>query len=50
MSDLHHRCLDTFPEWLRTLSTDANDLGALLGPGLSDAARRYVAGGLYYLF
>ncbi len=50
MSDLHHRCLDTFPEWLRTLSTDANELGALLGPGLSDAARRYVAGGLNYLF
>lgn len=50
MSDLHHRCLDTFPEWLRTLSTDATELSALLGSGLSEAARRYVAGGLNYLF
>lgn len=50
MSDLHNRCLDTFPEWLRTLSSDATELGALLGSGLSEAARRYVAGGLNYLF
>lgn len=50
MSDLHHRCLDTFPEWLRTLSTDATELGDLLASGLSEAARRYVAGGLNYLF
>jgi len=50
MNDLHNRCLDTFPEWLRTLSSDATELGALLGSDLSEGARRYVAGGLNYLF
>ncbi|MFO0590864.1 MAG: YkvA family protein [Polyangiaceae bacterium] len=50
MSDLHTRCLDTFPEWLRTLASDATELGALLEAELSEDARRYVAGGLNYLF
>ena len=50
MSDLHTRCLDTFPEWLRTLPSDATELGALLGSDLSEGSRRYVAGGLNYLF
>ncbi len=50
MNDLHNRCLDTFPEWLRTLASDATELGALLGSDLSESSRRYVAGGLNYLF
>src|SRR5262245_47560220 len=50
MTDLHNRCLDTFPEWLRTLATDATELGALLEQDLAEPARRYVAGGLNYLF
>lgn len=50
MNDLHTRCLDTFPEWLRTLATDATELSALIGSDLPEGARRYVAGGLNYLF
>jgi len=50
MIDLHTRCLNTFPEWLRTLATDANELGELLGKDLTEPARRYIAGGLNYLF
>jgi uncharacterized membrane protein YkvA (DUF1232 family) len=50
MNDLHNRCLDTFPEWLRTLSSDATELSELLGSELPIEARRYVAGGLNYLF
>ncbi|MEZ4299506.1 MAG: YkvA family protein [Polyangiaceae bacterium] len=50
MNDLHNRCLDTFPEWLRTLASDATELGALLTSDLPEDARRYVAGGLNYLF
>ncbi len=50
MSDLHNRCLDTFPEWLRTLASDATELSTLLGSSLPEGARRYVAGGLNYLF
>jgi uncharacterized membrane protein YkvA (DUF1232 family) len=50
MNDLHNRCLDTFPEWLRTLASDATELGALLGSDVPEPSRRYVAGGLNYLF
>lgn len=50
MNDLHNRCLDTFPEWLRTLASDATELSELLGSELPADARRYVAGGLNYLF
>ncbi|MBK8254201.1 MAG: DUF1232 domain-containing protein [Polyangiaceae bacterium] len=50
MNDLHNRCLDTFPEWLRTLASDATELGALLASELPEEARRYVTGGLNYLF
>jgi uncharacterized membrane protein YkvA (DUF1232 family) len=51
MTELQTRCLETFPEWLRALATDASDLGQVIG--LADApepARRFVAGGLNYLF
>src|SRR5690349_4443244 len=51
MTDLQTRCLDTFPEWLRTLATDASDLSQLLTvQGAPEIARRYIAGGLNYLF
>jgi len=51
MTELQNRCLDTFPEWLRTLATDASDLAQLLAaPSAPEIARRYVAGGLNYLF
>ena len=51
MNELHTRCLDTFPEWLRSLGTDALDLGALLdGEAIPQESRRHVAGALNYLF
>lgn len=51
MTDLQTRCLDTFPEWLRSLGDDASALAALLhNDAIPIEARRYVAGGLNYLF
>lgn len=51
MTELQTRCLDTFPEWLRALATDAADLSKVLSSTTApEAARRYVAGGLNYLF
>src|SRR5271170_7316452 len=51
MTELQTRCLDTFPEWLRALATDASDVSKLLSSATApEGARRYVAGGLNYLF
>lgn len=51
MSELHTRCLDTFPEWLRTLAADAGELAAVLSlPNVPESVQRYVAGCLNYLF
>jgi len=51
MNELHTRCLDTFPEWLRSLATDATDLAALLeDEAIPTAAKMHVAGALNYLF
>jgi uncharacterized membrane protein YkvA (DUF1232 family) len=51
MNELYNRCLDTFPEWLRSLATDATDLANLLeGDAISEDAKKYVAGSLNYLF
>lgn len=51
MNELHLRCLDTFPEWLRSLGTDATDLAALLdGDTVADTSKRHIAGALNYLF
>jgi uncharacterized membrane protein YkvA (DUF1232 family) len=51
MTELQNRCLDTFPEWLRTLATDAAELAEVLSkPTAPESARRYVTGGLNYLF
>src|SRR5829696_10313063 len=51
MNELQTRCLDTFPEWLRTLATDATDLAQVVATASApDVAKRYVTGGLNYLF
>ena len=51
MSELETRCLDTFPQWLRSLADDATALAGLLtSDSLPESARRYVAGGLNYVF
>ena len=51
MNELHTRCLDLFPEWLRALASDAGELSKLLAAtDAPESTRRYVAGGLNYLF
>lgn len=51
MSDIDSRCLEVFPEWLRTLGSDAVDLSEAVGDdAMPDAVRRYAAAGLNYLF
>ncbi len=51
MSDLSTRCLDTFPEWLRSLARDAVDLSSTLDDAeASESARKLVGAGLTYLF
>jgi uncharacterized membrane protein YkvA (DUF1232 family) len=51
MTELETRCLNTFPEWLRTLAADAQDMSKLLAStSAPEGARRYVAAGLNYLF
>lgn len=51
MSDLNTRCLDAFPEWLKSLPEDAIALADLLSsPSLPDASKRHIAGALNYLF
>jgi uncharacterized membrane protein YkvA (DUF1232 family) len=51
MTDVEQKCLETFPEWLRSLGTDAGDLAEVVGnPELPEAERRYAAAALNYLF
>jgi uncharacterized membrane protein YkvA (DUF1232 family) len=50
MTELEDRCLDTFPQWLRSLADDAVGLAAILDSDAPESARRHVAGGLTYLF
>jgi uncharacterized membrane protein YkvA (DUF1232 family) len=51
MNELHTRCLDLFPEWLRALASDASELAKVLGSEAApEPARRYTAGALNYLF
>ena len=51
MTDIQSRCLDAFPQWLRTLGDDARALAQLLDHGsLPEASRRQIAGALNYLF
>ena len=51
MTELDSRCLDAFPQWLRTLADDARGLAGLLkDERLAEPARRQIAGALNYLF
>ncbi len=51
MTETENKCLATFPEWLKSLASDALDLsGAVGSPEAPDAVRRYAAAGLNYLF
>ena len=51
MSESDATYLDTFPNWLRSLGTDAQDLGDVLAaPGVPEDALQSIAGGLNYLF
>src|SRR5262249_55648044 len=51
MNELQNRCLDLFPQWLRTLATHPGELSPVLASNSApEGVRRYVAGGLNYLF
>ena len=51
MSENDPKYLDVFPEWLRSLGDDAEQLGVLIAEtALPEEARRAIAGGLNYLF
>jgi uncharacterized membrane protein YkvA (DUF1232 family) len=51
MSDVDTRCLDAFPEWLKTLPADVRALASRLDDdALPDAAKRQLAGAVNYLF
>jgi uncharacterized membrane protein YkvA (DUF1232 family) len=52
MTDIQTRCLDAFPQWLRSLADDARAVAAALEAGsfANETARRQLAGSLNYLF
>jgi len=51
MNDMERKCLDAFPEWLKSLGEDAKSVSALLeDASIPEGARRYVTGALNYLF
>jgi uncharacterized membrane protein YkvA (DUF1232 family) len=51
MTDIDTKCLDTFPEWLRSLADDASAVAkAVDDVSLPEPIRRYAAAGLNYLF
>jgi uncharacterized membrane protein YkvA (DUF1232 family) len=51
MTELDSRCLDAFPQWLRSLGDDARDLAALLdNDQLAEPVRKHCAAALNYLF
>jgi uncharacterized membrane protein YkvA (DUF1232 family) len=51
MTELETRCLDAFPQWIRSLADDATSLAQLLSSdSLPEDARRLVAGTLNYVF
>jgi hypothetical protein len=51
MSDLDTRCLDAFPQWLRSLGDDVGHVAALLKETtLGEPIRRQAAGAVTYLF
>ena len=51
MTELETRCLDAFPQWIRSLADDATALAQLLASdSLPEDSRRCIAGGLNYVF
>ena len=51
MSDLDEKCLDAFPEWLRSLGEDIEAVLAVAeADGLSDGSKRQLVAGINYLF
>ncbi len=51
LTDLDTRCLNNFPDWLRTLGADAADIAKILSsPGASLSVKKYAAAALNYLF
>src|SRR5262245_34567092 len=51
MTELETRCLDAFPQWIRSLADDATALAQLLSSdSLPEEARKLVAEGLNYVF
>jgi uncharacterized membrane protein YkvA (DUF1232 family) len=51
MTDTDTKCLDTFPEWLRSLPKDAGELSDVVkNTELDTPVRRYAAAALNYLF
>jgi uncharacterized membrane protein YkvA (DUF1232 family) len=52
MTELDSRCLEAFPQWLRSLGDDARAIAQTLEAGAftADVARRQLAGALNYLF
>ncbi len=50
MATLDARCLDSFPNWLRSLAEDARALGTVLEKEGSGSAQRRAAAALNYLF
>ena len=50
MTTLESRCLDAFPDWLRSLADDARALASLLEGEGDSVARRRSAAALNYLF
>jgi uncharacterized membrane protein YkvA (DUF1232 family) len=50
-TDLETRCLNTFPDWLRTLGADAADMSKILSSATASVSvKRHAAGALNYLF
>jgi len=51
MSESNEKYLDTFPNWLRTLGTDAEEMAELLNvKGMPTDSLESITGGLNYLF
>ncbi|MDD5307471.1 MAG: DUF1232 domain-containing protein [Deltaproteobacteria bacterium] len=51
MTEINDKCLEVFPNWLRTLDEDVKVLfDALLDHNLGDEPRRFLTGGINYLF
>lgn len=51
MNDINAKCLEVFPEWLKSLGADVKVIQESLGvDGQSEEVRKQLAGGINYLF